>query len=352
MPDLRRDLLHTVLSLLVIGGLILGAVWTLRPFLPAILWATMIVVATWPVMRFVQRLLWGKRWLAVAAMTLAMLLIFIVPFVLAIGAIIVNADEMVAWGQSLTRFTLPPPPDWVQSLPLVGEKIVLRWRELVQSGVGELATTLEPYARDVLRWLAAEAGSVGKLAVQILLSVLVAAILYAHGEALRAFTRAFGRRLAGARGEAAIQLAGQAIRAVAMGVVITALAQALVGGIGLAIAGVPFASVLTAAMFLLAVIQIGAAPLLFCASAWLYWSDQTGWAIAMLVWTAIVASLDNVLRPFLIRQGADLPLLLIFAGVIGGLLAFGLVGIFIGPAVLAVGYKLLEDWMHDDAAAH
>ena len=347
MTDLRRDLTHTVFSLLVILGLMLGSLWTLRPFLPAILWATMIVIATWPLMLGAQRALWGKRWLAVSLMTLTMLMVFVVPFVLAIGSVVANADEIVEWSKSLANLTLPLPPDWVRELPLIGEKLAAVWRRLAESGTSELAAKLEPYTRDVLRWLAAEAGSVGLIGVQVLLSVVVAAILYAGGERFRHFVRAFGRRLAGDQGEAAVVLAGQAIRAVAMGVVVTALAQSIIGGIGLAVAGVPFAAVLTAAMFLLAVTQIGAAPVLFCASGWLYWKGDTGWGVAMLVWTALVAGMDNVLRPFLIKQGADLPLLLIFAGVIGGLLAFGLVGIFVGPAVLAVGYTLLDNWLHE-----
>ena len=140
------------------------------------------------------------------------------------------------------------------------------------------------------------------------------------------------------------------MRAVALGVVVTAIVQSLAGGLGLLVAGIPFAGVLTALMFVLAVAQIGVVPVLACAVAWLYWSDATVAATALLVWTVIVGTLDNVLRPILIRQSADLPLLLIFAGVIGGLIGFGLIGIFVGPVVLAVAYTLLEDWMNDAAA--
>jgi predicted PurR-regulated permease PerM len=347
MSDMRRDLTHTILSVLVIGGLIAGSLWIMRPFLAAIVWAAMIVVATWPVMLGVQRVLWNRRWLAVSVMTLTMLMVFVVPFVLAISAVVNHSDQLIEVSNMLGTFTLPMPPDWVQDLPLIGARLAESWRQIAQSGMEELTKTLEPYARDVLRWLAAEAGGFGMVGVQILLSVVVVAILYAGGEDFKSFVRLFGRRLAGERGDAAVVLAGQAIRAVAMGVVVTALVQSIVGGIGLAVAGVPFAPVLTAVMFLLAVTQIGAAPVLVCAVAWLYWKGETGWAVAMLVWSVLVGGLDNVLRPLLIRQGADLPLLLIFAGVIGGLLAFGLVGLFVGPAVLAVGYTLLHDWMHD-----
>jgi predicted PurR-regulated permease PerM len=160
--------------------------------------------------------------------------------------------------------------------------------------------------------------------------------------------RQFGNRLAPVRGDHAVVLAGQAIRGVAMGVVITALAQSLLGGIGLAIAGVPFATVLTAVMFMLCIAQLGPVLVLLPAVGWLYWSDMTGWATFLLVWTMVVGTIDNVLRPFLIKQGADLPLLLIFAGVIGGLLSFGLVGIFVGPVVLAVAFTLVDAWVEEE----
>ena len=160
----------------------------------------------------------------------------------------------------------------------------------------------------------------------------------------------FGRRLAGARGDHVVRLAGQAIRGVALGVVVTAVVQSVLGGIGLAIAGVPFAAVLTAVMFMLALAQIGPAPVLLGALVWLWWQDSTGWFIAMLIWSIAVGSLDNVLRPILIKRGADLPLLLIFAGVIGGLFGFGLLGLFVGPVLLAVAYTLLDAWVAEEAS--
>ena len=142
-------------------------------------------------------------------------------------------------------------------------------------------------------------------------------------------------------------LASKAIRGVAMGVVITAVIQAILGGLGLAIAGVPYAAVLTAGMFMLAVAQIGVGPVLICAVVWLFWKDQTGWAVGLLVWTILVTASDNFIRPMLIKRGVDLPMLLILVGVIGGLIAFGLVGSFIGPMVLAVTYTLVSAWVKE-----
>jgi predicted PurR-regulated permease PerM len=169
--------------------------------------------------------------------------------------------------------------------------------------------------------------------------------MYANGELVTQRLVRFGRRLAGAGGENAVHLAGQTIRGVALGVVVTALAQTIFAGLGLVIAGVPFAGVLTAAMLLLSIAQIGVIPVLGCAIAWLYWSGDSAWGTFLLVWTIVAATMDNFLRPILIRKGADLPLLLIFAGVVGGLLAFGLIGIFVGPVVLAVADALLTAWI-------
>jgi predicted PurR-regulated permease PerM len=140
---------------------------------------------------------------------------------------------------------------------------------------------------------------------------------------------------------------------VALGVVVTALIQAVIGGLGLFIARVPFAAVLTAVMFMCTVAQIGPLPILVPAVAWLYWSGSPAWGTFLLVVTVVAATVDNFIRPFLIKRGADLPILLIFAGVIGGLIGFGLIGIFVGPVVLAVTYTLLRAWIEDgDAGRH
>jgi len=177
--------------------------------------------------------------------------------------------------------------------------------------------------------------------------VVVAAILYASGESAARMVRRFGRRLGGERGENAMILAGQAIRGVALGVGVTALAQTVLGGIGLAIAGVPFASLLSAVMLMLCIAQVGPSLVLFPAVGWMYWMGDNGWATFLLVWSLVVGTMDNFLRPMLIKKGADLPLLLIFSGVIGGMLGFGLIGIFIGPVVLAVTYTLTLAWIED-----
>ena len=204
-----------------------------------------------------------------------------------------------------------------------------------------------PYAADAGKWVLAQVGGLGGMLIQFLLVVTISAILFASGEDGARMARRFGRRLAGERGENAIILAGQAIRGVALGVGVTAIVQTVLGGIGLAVAGVPFASLLSAVMLMLCIAQVGPMLVLLPAVGWMYWTGDTGWATFLLVWSLVVGSLDNFLRPMLIKRGADLPLLLIFAGLIGGMLGFGLIGIFVGPVVLAVTYTLMLAWIED-----
>ena len=344
----RSDLTRTTLAVLFVAGLIAACFWILRPFLPAVIWATTLVVATWPVMLRVQHRLWNRRGLAVAIMTLALLLVFVVPFWLAITTIIDNFDRIVEWGTSVKSFKLPPAPQWLVGVPLFGERAAQFWESVAVSGIEPLVAKAEPYAGGAASWFVAALGGLGIVFVQFVLTVVIAAIMYLGGERAATAAQRFGHRLAGERGKQSVLLAGQAIRSVALGVVVTAVAQSVLGGIGIAIAGVPLAAVLTALMFMLCIAQFGPLPVLVPVVIWLYWSGHSGWGTFLLVWTIVVGSLDNILRPILIRKGAHLPIVLLLAGVIGGLIAFGLVGIFLGPVVLAVGYTLLQSWMAED----
>jgi predicted PurR-regulated permease PerM len=341
----NRDLTRTTLAVLFIGVFIAANFIILKPFLPSLVWSTTIVVATWPILLRVQARMGGRRGFAVAVMSVTLLLLFIVPFTLAVLTILGNADRILELAKSLGEQGLPQPPGWVSSVPLAGPRISESWQELASAGREGLSAWLAPYAGKLVTWFVDQAGSVGMMIVQFLLTVIIAAILYSRGEHAADVVQRFAGRLAGQQGVDASILAARAIRGVALGVVVTALLQSLLGGIGLAVAGVPAAGVLTAVMFMLCIAQLGPGLILFPAVIWLFWSDQTLWGSVLLVWTLVVVLMDNFVRPILIRKGADLPLLLIFAGVIGGLIAFGIIGLFIGPVVLAVTYTLLGAWV-------
>jgi predicted PurR-regulated permease PerM len=323
-----------------------ASLWILLPFLAAVIWAASIVIATWPALLALQRRLGGRRGLAAVVMTLALVLVFVLPLALGITVIATHLDTMSAWLDSAGSMVLGGPPAWLARVPLLGEKAGAVWDELTRGGLDPL----KPYVGQAFRWTAGHVGGVGGALVQILLTVVIAAILYLHGDAAATGVRLFARRLAGERGDRAVVLAGQTIRGVALGVVLTAVAQSLLGGIGLAVTGVPLAAPLTIVMFILCVAQLGPVLVLVPAIVWMYAAGHAGSATVLLVFTLVATTMDNVVRPMLIRKGADLPLLLIFAGVIGGLLSLGLLGIFIGPVVLAVTYRLLQEWVRDAPA--
>lgn len=347
MRDIRRDLTRNTLAIVFVAGLAALSLWVLRPFLAAGVWAAMIVVATWPPFVALEARLGGRRAPAIALMTLAMLLLLVLPLWLAVDTIFAHAGQLTVIVNQLASSGLPPLPAWLASLPLVGERLAGLWQQLASGGADGLVAQVSPYAADTGKWVLAQVGGLGGMLVQFFLVVTLAAIMYAGGEDAARLVRRFGRRLAGARGENSVILAAQAIRGVALGVGVTALVQTVLGGLGLALAGVPLAALLSALMLMLCIAQVGPLPVLLPAAGWLFWMGDTGWAVFLVVWSVIVGSLDNFLRPALIRRGADLPLLLIFAGVIGGMLGFGLVGIFVGPVVLAVTWTLLQAWIAD-----
>jgi predicted PurR-regulated permease PerM len=344
-----NNLPRVVISIIAILVLLLGTFWVVQAFLLPGIWAVTIVVATWPLLKGLQKRFGDRRTPAVVVMTLSLLVIVIVPVYLAISTVVGQSDRLSALLESLRMARVPPPPEWLQSLPF-GPRIAARWADIARTESGALAIKLEPYILSVMRWLGTRVGTVGSLVVNFLVTVIIATILYARGEVAARGVRRFFRRLAGEKADSVVVLAGQSIRAVALGVVVTAVLQTAVSGIGMAIAGIPHAGLLTAVVFLLCIAQVGPILVMVPGVIWLYASGSPGWGTFFLVWTLVTISMDNLIRPWLITRGGNLPMLVIFAGVIGGLIGFGVIGLFIGPVVLAVGYTLAKAWANEDEA--
>ncbi len=342
------DITHTTLSVMFIGLLIAASFWILIPFLVSMLWAAILIVALWPVLMKLEARLSGRRGLAVAIMTVINLLIIIVPMSFVIITVVNNAENITTQIRYLDSTDLPAPPDWIQQIPIAGGRIAERWGKLAALTPEQRSAELTPYAQKALQWIAEKAGNMGMMLLHFLLTAIIAAILFAKGEVVRDGMLRFARRLAGHQGEEVAILAAKAVRGVVLGVVLTALIQAAIGGIGLLITGVPAAALLTAVMVFFCIAQLGPLPVLIPAVVWLYWTGKPVWGTVLLVITILAGAVDNVIRPFLIKKGANLPLLLIFAGVIGGLLAFGIIGLFIGPVVLAVAFTLIKAWVAGD----
>jgi predicted PurR-regulated permease PerM len=339
------DLTRLVLALLFIGGLIAASFLVIQPFLAATIWAVTLVIATWPLMIRAQAALGGRRWTAVTVMTIALLLIVLLPLSAAIGAIVAHSDQIAAFIATAPHYRPGPPPTWLADIPLIGRPVADRWQNFADNGARDIIEAAKPYVGTVLQWFVHATGSLGGVFLHSLLTIAIAAGLYATGERAAAWSQRFGHRLAGERGKQVILLAGKAIRSVALGVVGTALAQTVVTGIGLVAAGIPRPGLLTAITLLLCVAQLGPVLVLLPAVIWLFVTGASVSGAVLIVFGVVALTMDNFLRPILIRRGADLPFVLILVGVIGGLLAFGPLGLFLGPVILGVAYTLLQNWI-------
>jgi predicted PurR-regulated permease PerM len=339
------DLTRTTLAVLFIGILIAACFWIMRPFLLSLLWAAMIVIATWPNFLKLQTRLWGKRWLAVLVTTVLLLLLLIVPVCFAVLTILDRSDELVGWFKSLSTVRIPPPPSWLERIPMAGSSAAERWRHMAAVSPEELSKQLSPYASKLVAWFVGQAGNFTSLVLHFLLSVAIAAVLYANGETTANGIRRFARRLARQTGDEVAVLSAKAVRGVALGIVVTALVQSSLAGIGLFLAGVPAAGLLTSLALLLCIAQIGPVLVMVPAAIWLFHSGHNLTGSLFTIWSVLVCGLDNFLRPVLIRKGVELPMLLIITGVIGGLVGFGIIGLFVGPVILAVTFTLLRGWV-------
>lgn len=339
------DIARILLIIVILSALAVGSVYVLRPFIPGLIWATTIVVATWPVMLAIQRRVGNRRWLATTVMLLILLVVIVLPLYKAISTLALHASDIMSAIRALPDYALPPPPDWVHELPLVGERIAGEWQTLSDAGPGGMLAKVEPYATTAARWLLGHAAVVGVFVIHMFVTIVIAGILYMQGESAARFMTRFATRIAAQRGAAAVVLAGLAIRAVALGIVVTAVTQSALGGIGLWVAGVPAAGILAAVMLMLCLAQIGPLVPLLGGVAWLFWHGSQVAAVLLLVWSIMIAMLDNFMRPMLIKRGVNLSMLLILSGVLGGMFAFGIVGLFIGPVILAVTFTLLDAWI-------
>ena len=344
-PGRSPDVIRLIALVLSVAAIAAVSTWIMAPFLPAIAWAATIALATWPLLERLQGLLGGRRWAASAVLTTLLVLCFFGPLLLVFEGLFGYADDAALLAKELAANGLPAAPAWLARIPAAGSRLAEYWNGLAQLDPAGLRDRLEPALKAVSTWLLGSAGSLLRLVLQVILTIVVTSLFYANGEKAAAGVRAFARRLGGETAESLAVLAGNSARAVALGVVVTAVLQALLTGVALALAGVPGAGLLGGAALVLCLAQVGPLIILAAAVAWLYWSGQATAATALLIASIGLVSMDNILKPILITRGANLPLLLVFVGVVGGMFAFGLIGIFVGPVVLAAGWTLVSSWV-------
>jgi predicted PurR-regulated permease PerM len=334
---------RSVLVLLMIG-LVIGVLAVVKPFTTAILFGAALATAAWPARQALVRRGFGRG--ATATLLLVMSLVVIVLPMLVVAPHL--ADQMVRGTHRVQAYfaATPEQPVWIKSLPLFGRRLAAAWDRVVEVK-GDLRTLLEPYTENIRHIMVGAAQALADSIVQVLLSLIVATMFWTNGDALIAALHDALRRLGGLIAERALDVAAGAIRGVAYGVVGTALIQAVLLTIGLSAAGVPGAVVLGFVGLLLAISQIGG-PLLVLiwggAAWWLFSQDHSSWGLFMIVWGVFVSTVDNFIKPWLIGFGIEMPMSLTILGVFGGFIAFGFLGLFIGPTLIAVMFTLIQAW--------
>jgi predicted PurR-regulated permease PerM len=338
--------LHIAIRLGLLAALIYWSFVLLRPFIPILVWSVVLAVALYPVFDWLSSHLGHRPRIAAILTTLIVLAVFLAPATwLGIGLV----DGLRDISDQLTsgELVLPAPPDSVRDWPLIGNQFYEFWSNAsinLQATLRDIAPYLKPLAGPIL----AIAGSAGTGTIKFILSVILAGFLFAPGPRFAATIRNNLARIVPERSKDFIALAGATIRTVAQGVIGVAVLQSLLAGAGLKIAGVPHAGVLAFAVLVLGIVQIGSAPILFPVMIWIWTVKEPGAAVLITIYLVLVSLSDNAIRPLLMGRGLSTPVLVIFMGVLGGTLVHGIVGLFVGPIILAVAWELLIAWSREE----
>jgi predicted PurR-regulated permease PerM len=338
----RVEQIAGIVFLALIG---FGCFVVLRPFVTAILWAAILCFATWPLHLRLERLVRGRKTLAAALMTTLIAMVVVLPFAL-VGMSF--ADDVARLAKRLHEYSnqgLPPAPEWASRLPIVGERLATYWGSL--HGDAELATkTLRTWFDKITPWLLSWGISLGEGILQMTLSLVIAFFFYRDGPTVAARIDEGIKRIAGDYAQHLMETVGTTIKCVVYGLLGTALAQGILAGIGFLIAGIPGAFLLALFTFLLSLVPGGPPFVWIPATAWLFFQGHPGWGIFLAIWGFLcVSGIDNVIRPMLISRGGTLPFALTLLGVLGGIVAFGFIGLFLGPTLLAAGYSVVQAFL-------
>ncbi len=344
--------IEQITRIVALALLVIGCFLVLRPFLAALMWAGIVCFSTWPFYAWMERHVSGKYRPTKAALLMIGLisLVLIVPFLLMGMTLAGNMERVMAFFSETLKGGLPPPPHWVPNIPLVGAELDRTWQQWASNPkqMGDMAVNIVNSSRE---WIVIHAGIMVRAMVegvaQLCLSVLVMFFIYSNGSAIASFMRGTMQRLAGDRAQYLLNVIGGTVRGVVYGLIGTAIVQAILAALGFWIAGIAAPLFLGLLTFFLALIPFGPPLVWGPAAAWLIWgADRPLAGFLLALWGLLgVSGIDNVLRPYLISKGNNMPFVLVFLGVLGGVFAFGFIGLFLGPALLAIGYGLLEAWI-------
>jgi predicted PurR-regulated permease PerM len=333
-----------VLMGVLLGGIAIGCAWILYPFFSAILWAAILVFASWPVFEWLRLHLRIGRGGAACVMVAITALVIVLPLALAVPG---GADDVASLRRSINAWLLsglPPAPDWLSAVPLFGVTLTDYWNTW-SADLSAMENFFKPYlgivAEDGLAVLLGFAGGVARF----LMALFIAFFFWLYGEQMMGHLHSIMRRIAGDYAERLIEVTGRTVRGTVYGILGTAIIQGILTGFGLWVSGVPRPVLLGAVAAFLAVLPIGAPLVWIPAGIWLMGTGHTGWGVFLIVYGIVaVSGADHLIRPFFISRGARLPFLLVVLGVLGGVIGFGLLGIFLGPVLLGVAFTLVLEF--------
>lgn len=345
MPELQNWTTERIVRLVALVLLVLACLQIILPFLGALAWAAIIAISVWPAFVWLTAKLGGRPVLAAGICTFVLFVLLVLPFAVLTATLGQAVPQVGTLIKELTLAIGPEPPDWLSGLPLVGDLIRDTWSTAVTDASVLIRRAL-PAAEEAGVWALAQGASLALVLLQFIFAILIAGVMLVTADRFADLAQRLVFRLQMDEGGPIIGIVVSTVRSVSIGLVGTASIQALVAALGFGLAGVPGIAVLGFATFLLALIQMPTLLVWAPAAAWLYHTGETGHAIFLAIWgLLLVNTVDNFLRPYLISRGAKLPFALILMGVLGGLLAWGMVGLFIGPTLLAVAYSLVRTWI-------
>ena len=339
----NQQRIEQIAGLILIGAIVLGCGLVLKPFASAILWAAILCFATWPLHELLLKGFGGRRNLAAMMMTVVLSLVLLIPF-LVIGLTFTDSiQSAMEWFDNQKGTTLGPPPSWLEKIPIAGTAMKDYW--LVHAADAESALNwLKPWFQQAGVWLLRHSLDVAQGIFHLAMSVLIAFFLYRDGEEVVARLREGFQQISGDYAHHLLDVVKGTVQGVVYGTIGTALAQGVLSGIGFAIAGVPSPMQLALFTFFLGFIPAGPPVVWIGASVWLFAEGHPGWGIFMTAYGLLVISLvDNVIKPYIISRGSRLSFIMMLIGVLGGVITFGFIGVFLGPTLLAVGYSLATE---------
>jgi predicted PurR-regulated permease PerM len=339
----NQQKIEQIAGLILIGAIIAGCWLVLRPFALAILWAAILCFATWPLRELLLKWLGGRRGLAAGIMTILLLLVLFVPFFVVGLTFTDSIRSAMQWLEDQKETGLLPPPAWVERVPLVGARISEYWSGLAEDA-GPALNQLKPWFQEAGLWLLKHSLDFAQGMFTLAMSVLISFFLYRDGNGIVENIQDGFQRISGDNAQRLLDVVKTTVRSIVYGTIGTALAQGVLAGIGFAIARVPSPMLLATMTFILGFIPFGPPVIWISASVWLFAEGHSGWGVFMVIYGIFgISGIDNFVKPYLISRGSNLSFIVTFVGVLGGLAAFGFIGVFLGPTLLAVGYSLVHE---------